>query len=149
MSFRPGLSLRNHLLVRAKVYPLLREKRSSCCGKTRCKTWFNMKETNTFQIFFTKNVYKINHHFHCDSKCIVYVLSCKVSGLQYVGSSVDRFCLRWNNYKCSHRVTLEGGTPKQIYFHQHFLSEDHQGLLEDCEIIYKIYIIYEIYKIYI
>ena len=32
VSFRSGFSLRNHL-VRGKVYPLLREKVSSCCGE--------------------------------------------------------------------------------------------------------------------
>ena len=52
----------------------------------------------------------------------------------YAKSTVDRFCLRWNNYKCSLRVALEGANPKQNYFHQYFLSEDHYGLLEDCEI---------------
>ena len=67
-------------------------------------------------------------------KYIVYLLPCKVCGLQYVGSTADRFHLRWNNYKCSQRVALEGSTPKQNYFHQHFLSEDHHGLLEDCKI---------------
>ena len=35
----------------------------------------------------------------------------------------------------SERTASEGGTPKQNYFHQHFLSENHHGLLEDCEII--------------
>ena len=54
-------------------------------------------------------------------------------GLQHVRSTVDRFRLRWNNYKCSERVALEGGTPKQKHFHQHFLSEDHHRLLEDYE----------------
>ena len=63
-----------------------------------------------------------------------HLVRAKVCGLQYVGSTVDRFHLRWNNYKCSQRVALEGGTPRQNYFHQHFLSEDHHGLLEDCEI---------------
>ena len=53
--------------------------------------------------------------------------------IRYVGSIVDRFRLRWNNYKCFQRVALEGGTPKQNYLHQHFLSEDHHGLLEDCK----------------
>ena len=109
--FQSGFSLRNHL-VQAKVYPLLREKGSSCCEKSRCETCFKIKETNTFQSFVTKKIYKINHHFHCDSKCIVYLLSCKVCGLQYVGSTVDRFHLRWNNYKCSQRAALEGATPK-------------------------------------
>ena len=31
----------------------------------------------------------------------------------------------------------EDGTPKQNYFHQHFLSENHHGLLEHCEIRLK------------
>ena len=35
---------------------------------------------------------------------------------------------------CLHKVALGGGTPNQNYFHQHFLSEDHHGLLEDCKI---------------
>ena len=93
VSFRSGFSLKNHL-VRAKVYTLLREKLSSCVGKSRCETYFNIKETNTFQRFGTKKVYKNNHHFHCDSNCIVYLLSCKVFGLQYVGSTVNRLRLR-------------------------------------------------------
>ena len=85
--------------------------------------------------FVTKEVYKINHHFHCDSKCVIYVISCKVCGLQYVGSTtVHKFRLRWNNYKCSQRIASEVGTLKQNYFHQRFLSENHDGLLEDCEL---------------
>ena len=64
VSFRSGFSPRNRL-VRVKVYPLLREKRSSCCGKSRCETCFNIKGRNTFQSFVIKMVYKINHHFHC------------------------------------------------------------------------------------
>ena len=58
-----------------------------------------------------------------------------MDGIQYVSSTVDRFCLRWNNYKCSKTIALESGTPKKNYFHQHFLSEDYHGLLEDCEIM--------------
>ena len=118
------------------MYPLLGEKGSSSCEKSKCQTWFNIKETNTFQGFVPKKVYKINHHFHCDSTCIVYPLPCKVCGLQHVRSTVDRFRLRWNNYKCSERVALEGGTPKQKRFHQHFLSEDHHRLLEDYKITF-------------
>ena len=49
VSFRSGFSLRNHL-VRA------REKESSCFGKSRCETCFNIEETNTFKSFVTKKV---------------------------------------------------------------------------------------------
>ena len=93
VSFRSSYSLRSHL-VRAKVLPLIRGKRSSCCGKSSCEICFNIQETDTFQSFVTKEVYKINHHFHCDSKYVIYPISCKVCGLQYVGSTVDRFHLR-------------------------------------------------------
>ena len=117
----------------SKSVPLLKEKGSSYCGKSRCETCFNIKEANTFQSFVTKKIYKISRHFHCDSHSVVFTFY-KVCGLQYVGSTVDRFRLRWNNYKCSQRVALEDGTPKQNYFHQHFLSEDYHWLLEDCEI---------------
>ena len=89
VSFRSGFSLKN-LLVRAKVYTLLREKLSSCVGKSRCETCFRFGTKR----FGTKKVYKNNHHFHCDSNCIVYLLSCKVFGLQYVGSTVNRLRLR-------------------------------------------------------
>ena len=133
VSFTSGYSLRSHLL-RAKVYPLIREKRSSCCGKSRRETCFNIQETHSFQSFVTKEVYKIDNHFHCDSKCVIYLISCGVCGLQYVVSTVDRFRLKEDNYKCSQRIASEGGTPKQNYFHQHFLRENHHGLLEDYEI---------------
>ena len=65
--------------------------------------------------------------------CVIYLISCKACGLEYVGLTVDRFRLRWNNYKCSQRIASEDGTPKQNYFHQYFLRENHRGLLEDCE----------------
>ena len=133
VSFRSGYSLKSHL-VHAKVYPLIRKRGSSCCGKSRCETCFNIKETDTSQSFVTNEVYKINHYFHCDSKCFIYLISCKVCGLQYTESTVDRFRLRWNNYKYLQRIASEGGTPKQNYFHQHFLRENDHGLLEDCEI---------------
>ena len=65
---------------------------------------------------------------------MIYLIYCKLCGLQYVGSTVDRFRPKWNNYKCSQRIASEGGTPKQNYICYYFLSENHHGLLEDCEI---------------
>ena len=133
VSFRSGYSLRSHL-VWAKLYPLIREKGSSCWGKSRCESCFSIQEIDNFHSFVTKEVYKINHHFHCDSKCVIYLICYKVSCLQYVGSKVDRFSPRWKNYQCWQRIASEGCTPKQIYFHEHFLNENHHGLLEYCEL---------------
>ena len=131
VSFRTGFSLRKHL-VRAKVYPLLRECESSGCNKSRCQTCLNVNNTDVLQSFVTKENYKINHNFDCDSKCIIYLFSCKAYGLQYAGSTVDRFRIRWNNYKSCQREAAQGGTPPQSFFLQRFLSEEHHGLVNDC-----------------
>ena len=130
VSFRSGYSLRSHL-VRAKVFPLIREKGSSCCGKSRCETCFNIQET-IFKILSQKKF--IGHHFDFDSKYVIYLISCKLCSLQFVGQTFDRFRRRWNNYKFLQRILSEDGHAKQNYFHQPFLSEDYNGLLENCEI---------------
>ena len=76
---------------------------SSKCGSKRCQVCLNVSEPNIFESFQTKRQYKINHHLDCNDKCLIYLLSCKICGLQYVGSTTDRFRLRWNNYKDNDR----------------------------------------------
>ena len=100
VSFRAGF--RKHL-VRAKVNPILRKCGSSGCNKSRFQTCFNVNNT--------KESYKINHKFDFDSKCINYLFCCKACGLQYVGSTVERFRFRWNNYKNCQREAAQGCTP--------------------------------------
>ena len=117
-------------MVRAKVYPLLRECESSGCNKSRCQTCLNVDNTDFFQSFVKKESYKINHKFDCDSRCIIYLFSCKTCRLRYVGSTVERFRFRWNNYKNCQREAV----PPQSLFHQNFLSEGHHGLVSNCEI---------------
>ena len=48
--------------------------------------------------------------------------------------TTDKFRYRWNNYKnCQHKEERgESDTPK--YLHDHFLSEDHHGLLNNVDI---------------
>lgn len=53
--------------------------------------------------------------------------------LQCIGSTVERFRFGWNSYKSSQRLVLAGGTPKQNYFHENLLRDNHYGLIEDCE----------------
>ena len=89
---------------------------SSNCYKSRCQTCLNVNNTDVFQSFVTKESYKINHKFDCDSKCTIYLFSCKTCGLQYVGSTVERFCFRWKNYKNCQREAAQGGITPQSFF---------------------------------
>ena len=61
--------------------------------------------------------------------------SCTVCGIQCVDSTVDRFRLRWNNCKSCQRNAADRRTLNQNYFHQLFLSDGHNELMNDCEII--------------
>lgn len=55
-------------------------------------------------------------------------------GLHYIRSTEEKLRFRYNTYKSSNRLVLAGGTPKERYFHDHFLRDNHHGILEDCEI---------------
>ena len=55
-------------------------------------------------------------------------------GKQYVGSTTDKFRYRWNNYKNRQRNAEREEDHMQEYLHDHFLSQDHDGLLNSVEI---------------
>ena len=134
VSFRSVRTLRSHL-VRAKIYPVgERLVGSRKCNKNRCQVCKNVIETETFQSFVDKKIYKINHRFTCSDKCLVYLLSCKVCGMQYNGQTNDEFRYRWNNYKDNNRKSLRGEDHKQAGFFAHFQTAGHSGFINDTEI---------------
>ena len=133
VSFRSARNLKS-FLVRSKVYPLERKTGSEKCNGKRCLVCLNIAETDTFESFQTKKQYKINHNLNCNDKCLVYLLSCKICGLQYVGSTTDPFRYRWNNYKDNNRKAERGVEHMQADLFEHFASNGHNGFLEDCTI---------------
>ena len=109
MSLSEVLGTLGSFLVRFKVYALERKVGSGKCNGKRCQVCLNIIETDTFDSFQTKQKYKINHHLKCNNKCLIYLLPCKVCGLQYVGSTTDKFRVRWKHYKENDRKALKEG----------------------------------------
>ena len=107
VTYRSAQNLKS-FLVRSKVYPSERTVGSSKRGSKTCQVCLNISETDIFESFQTKRQYKINHHFNCNDKCLIYLLSCKICGLQFVGSTTNRFRLRWNNYNDNDRKAQRG-----------------------------------------
>ena len=108
VSFRSVRTLRSHL-VRAKIYPVgERLVGSRKCNKNRCQVCKNVIETETFQSFVDKKVYKINHRFTCHNKCLVYLLTSKVCGVYNNSLTNNEFRDRWNNYKDNNQKSLKG-----------------------------------------
>ena len=130
VSFRSTRNLKSYL-VRCKIYPLERKVVSNKCKSKRCLVCLNVSERDAFQSFQTKELYKINHHFNCCSKCLLYLHPCKVCGLLYVGSPTDKFRLRWDNYKDNYRKTKRGEDHMQPLVFEHYSSNNHKGFLED------------------
>ena len=91
----------------------------------------NVSETDVFELFQTKEQYKINYKLNCNDKCLIYLLSCKVRGLQYAGSTTDKFRLSWNDYKENNR---KGKRVEEHIVFEHFSSNNHHGFIEDCSI---------------
>ena len=131
VSFKSTRNLKSYL-VRSKIYPLDRKVRSEKCKSKLCLVCLNVSETDVFQWFQTKEQYKINHQLICNDKCLIYLLSCKVCGVQYVGSTTDKFRLRWNNYKENNRKAKRGEEHMQPLVFEYFSSNYHNSFLEDC-----------------
>ena len=108
VSFRSVRTLRSHV-VGSKIYPVgERPVGSRKCNKNRCQVCKNVIETETFQSFVDKKIYKINHRFICRDKCLVYLLSFKVS--------------------------LRGEYHKQAGFFAHFRTAGQSGFINDTEL---------------
>ena len=85
-------------------------------------------------MFFDKKVYKINHRFTYSNKCLVYLLSRKVCGMQYNDETNDEFRYRQNNYKDNNQKSLRGEEDKRAGFFAHFQTAVHSGFTNYTEI---------------
>ena len=78
----------------------------------------------------TKRSYNINYQLDCNSN-VVYLITCKVCRLQYVGSTSTKFRLRFNNYKSrlsAHSRSTNIDRESDGFVYKHFHGPGHQGL---------------------
>ena len=132
VAFRRASNLKDSL-VRAKLPPVEGGSVKGCfrCGKSRCQVCRFMSEGDRFVCHVTGKEYNIGSRFDCDSSGVVYLLGCKVCGMQYVGSTFTPFRNRFNNYKSSCRKFEKGEMVGQADFYRHFELAGHHGFMED------------------
>ena len=133
VSFKSTRNLKSYL-IRSKIYPLERKGGSEKFKSKRCFVCLNASETDIFQSLQTKEHYKINHQLNCNDTCLIYLLSCKVCGLQYVGSTTDKFRIRSNNCEENNRKAKRGEENMQPLVFEHSSSNHNNIFLEDCSI---------------
>lgn len=91
------------------------------CNSTKCTLCtIHIKETSTITSTTNKITFKINNNLNCNSKNIIYIITCAICGLQYVGetsrSARDRLT--------DHRSAIK--THKETPIGLHFNSPGHK-----------------------
>ena len=100
-----------------------------------CQLYTSIQATDAF-CFANKSAYQISHNFNCNSKCLIYLLSCKTCSKKYTGKTVDKFRSRCSKYKtdASKAASLDKESCKQQLLQKHFLQDSYHGLLQDVEV---------------
>ena len=136
MAFRRPKSLQDYL-VRAKLRLLDQTPRGNRgthkCTSNRCDVCNYLVVGDIFSSHVTGTRYIVNHRLHCNSRNVVYLISCKVCGLQYVGSTTTKFSLRFNNHKSrlrAHSKMAAANKDKDDTIYKHFHSDKHHGLCD-------------------
>ena len=92
------------------------------CGFKRCKTCKHVHECSTFHSNVTHKTYNIvssSLSMNCGTENIIYLITCRKCGIQYVGETGQSLRKRLNN----HRNRLKILSCQYLY--QHFNSDGH------------------------
>ena len=123
VSYRSARKIKDYVVI-SKLYPVERKVGCQGCDSSRCQVCKSISITEEFTSFTTKITYEINHSFNCNDKSLIYLLSCKPCGKQFVVAPptiLEKLRVvtlkMWNKSFC-----------KVI-----FLQRDHQGFLKDKE----------------
>ena len=120
-----------HDAVSSKPTTLGRDTCGCVCGSLRFKTCKHISQGSTFISNVTKKSYDVvnpnNISMDCTSDNVIYLITCKKCGIQYVGETSQKLRSRFNNY----RNRLKKLT--NLYLYHHFSSGGHS--VEDMSIM--------------
>ena len=81
---------------------------SQRCGKSHCKLCLSLICSNNISSTANNKTFKCHsENTSCDSKLIIYAISCPICNLQYVGQS-NNFRARMNGHKSDFRLYAAG-----------------------------------------
>ena len=139
ITWRNAKSLKEHL-VHSKLDRRGREENPGNfgCGAPLCEICPEsgnlLVGTNTFHSSVSDKVYRMNNRFNCNSKYVVYLITCKTCGKQYVGSTTTKFRQRHNNYKSLFKKYGEGiRGMNQESLYEHFYGANHTGCFDQVD----------------
>ena len=92
------------------------------CDSTRCLCCMSFVASPNFASYCTGRKFILDRkgYFSCKSKNVIYLITCKKCGIQYVGQTTQALHCRLNG----HRSSILGNQ-KNTYLSNHFRSEGH------------------------
>ena len=101
----------------------------------RCEVCNYIELGSKFKSFITQKSYKINFRFDCNSSAVIYLISCKICGRQYAGTTVTRFREGFNQYKSNvnlYSQWVRGMMQEKMT--SHFFTKNHNGYSNDMSV---------------
>ena len=135
VAFRNAKTLKDRL-VRSKLKTKPnKEPGVFACGRSNCEICDVLLLGKEFKSSVTKKEYKINFNFNCNSENVIYLLTCKVCNIQYVGTTITRFRDRFNQYKSNINLYSQGrrGLMQERVI-SHFFEQNHNHTYLDMEV---------------
>ena len=129
------MSLGDYLVrVKLKPVPGNESRRGTVkCQSNKCDVCNYSDKRDFFVSTQTDRKYSINYTLNRNSCNVLYLISCRKCGLQYVGSTSTKFILRFNNHKASvrrHERLSEQDQMEDDLLYKHFWSEGHSGMAD-------------------
>ena len=104
---------------------------TSKCGINGCQICNFLRVGRTFRSKTNGKEFSINYNLNCNSKNVVYIITCKICGIQYVGSTTSTFRFRFNNHRNrinAHLKLSSENKRNDDFLYRHFHSSRHLGL---------------------
>ena len=132
VAFRKPKSLSEYL-VRASFRSGSKDevKGTSKCNSNRCRICNFLCLGRVFRNNRTGKEFSINYDLNCNSRNVIYLITCSKCKIQYVGSTTTAFRTRFNNHKSrvnAHVNLSSENKKKDDVLYQHFHSQGHLGL---------------------
>ena len=124
IAYRRPVNLRDHI-VRARLKNMdIAENVPGFfkCGDKRCKTCIHTCNTTSIVSSATQRTYNIRQHITCKSNNVIYLITCKRCGVQYVGKTDQKLHKRFNGTRSDIEKAKED---KDGPVTRHFKSGDH------------------------
>lgn len=87
------------------------------CGHPNCRLCHHISPTKTFRSTTTGEILPIHHSLNCQSKHVIYLVTCSTCSVQYVGLTHNRLNHRFWNHR--HAIRTLGDTALSRHMNEH------------------------------